>query len=229
MEHSEHRESGEHVEHVESGAGQGGRDPEEGLVAEGPPHDEPVSAEAGVEAGAAKEPAESEPAGTSPADKEPAVSTSKSPAHAALEELSKEELIDRHVRLVADLRRIRQRARQDEEDARREERDRVIGSFFDVLDAFERGLESAPEEQKDNPWAEGLRAIHRQMLDVLAGFDVKPYSPVGEPFDALVHEALSTMPDPNRPDGTIAFVERTGYRERDRVLRPARVVVVKNA
>lgn len=181
-------------------------------VAEGPLHDEPASQEAAAIEG------EVPPAAP------------KSPAHAALEPLSKEELIDRHLRLVADLRRIRQRAKQDEDEARREERERVLSSMFEVLDTFERGLEKVGAAgDEDNPWAEGMRAIHRQMLDVLARFGVTPFAPVGEPFDAREHEALSTLPDPERPDGTIAFVERTGYREDDRVLRAARVVVVKNA
>lgn len=188
------------------------------LVAEGPPTDEPASEEAAAEGGAAE-------AVAFDVERAPP----RSPAHAALDALSKEELIDRHLRLVADLRRIRQRAKEDEEGARREERERVLFSLFDVLDTFERGLERLGGAGEENPWAEGMRAIHRQMLDVLARFGITPYAPFGERFDANEHEALSTIPDPERPDGTIAFVERNGYREPDRVLRPARVVVVRNA
>lgn len=203
-----------HNEQAEAPEAEARREHEHDLVAEGPASDEPASEEAAaVEEDVRRE--------------EPVAP--KSPAHAALEGLAKEEIIDRHLRLVADLRRMRQRAKEDQDDARREERERMLTSLFEVLDTFERGLEKVPEDDRDNPWAEGMRAIHRQMVDVLARFGVTPYAPFGEPFDANEHEALSTVPDPERPDGTIAFVERTGYRELDRVLRPARVVVVQNA
>ncbi len=159
------------------------------------------------------------------ADATPA-SAPPSPAHAALEALSKDELIDRHLRLVADLRRVRQRQTEELADARRDERDGVLSSLFDIVDNFERGLEASGGEQ--NPWAEGMRSIHKQMLDVVARYGVTPFAPHGEPFDAHEHEALSTMPDPSRPDGTVLYVERNGYRQDGRVLRPARVVVAKN-
>lgn len=149
-----------------------------------------------------------------------------SPAHAALADLSKEELIDRHLRLVSDHRRFRQRADEERLEARRDERERVLLSLLDVLDTVERGLDAS--EGEDNPWREGMLGIRKQMLDVLGRYGVTPFTPLGAPFDAHEQEALSTMPDESKPDGAVGYVERNGYRHGERVLRPARVVVVKN-
>lgn len=150
----------------------------------------------------------------------------RSPAHDVLEALSKEEIIDRHLRLVADHRRLRQRSEEEQGQARQSERDRVLLSLMDVLDTLERGLQAS--EGEENPWREGMHGLQKQMLDVLGRFGVTPFTPLGERFDAHEHEALSTMPDESKQDGVVAFVERNGYREGPRVLRPARVVVVRN-
>lgn len=151
----------------------------------------------------------------------------RGPAHATLSALSKDEVIDRHLRLVADHRRLRQRAEEEKLEARKSERDRVLLSFFEVVDNLERGLEASAGEQ--GVWREGMENIHKQMLDVISGYGVVPFAPVGEPFDAHEQEALCMMPAPGKADGTVAQVERKGYRTAERVLRPARVVVVKNA
>lgn len=156
-----------------------------------------------------------------------AATAARGPAHAALSALSKDEVIDRHLRLVADHRRLRQRAEEEKLEARRSERDRVLLSFFEVVDNVERGLEASAGEQ--SVWREGMENIHKQMLDVISGYGVVPFAPVGEPFDAHEQEALCMMPAPGKADGTVAQVERKGYRTAERVLRPARVVVVKNA
>lgn len=152
-----------------------------------------------------------------------------SPAAAALDALPKRDLIDRHLRLMADQRRMRQRSEIDIAEARRDATQRTLGQWLEVLDSVERGLEAAGEGDEDNPWRQGMEGIRRQMLDVLARFGVKPFAPEGEPFDATVMEALCTAPAPGKEDDTVAQVERKGYRSDDGILRPARVIVVRNA
>jgi molecular chaperone GrpE len=151
----------------------------------------------------------------------------RSPAVAALDSLSKDELIDRHLRLLADQRRMRQRAELDLNEARREAKERVVLGLLSVLDSVERGLEAAGDGEEQNPWREGMEGIHRQMLDELLRLGVEPFEPTG-PFDASFMEALCTMPALDKEDGTVAHVERKGYRTAQGVLRPARVVVVRN-
>jgi molecular chaperone GrpE len=62
----------------------------------------------------------------------------------------------------------------------------------------------------------------------LGKFDVKEYNPIGEKFNPDFHEALYTFEDPEKPNNSIGQVISTGYIIKDRVLRPAKVGIVKN-
>jgi molecular chaperone GrpE len=70
-----------------------------------------------------------------------------------------------------------------------------------------------------------VKLVLAALQGVLAREGVEPLEPVGEPFDPNVHEALSTRAQDGAESGTVLEVVEKGYRTRDTVIRPARVVV----
>ena len=71
--------------------------------------------------------------------------------------------------------------------------------------------------------------ILRELMGVLEANGVTVEDPVGQMFDPLRHQALSTEPVPGQPDGAIVEVYRKGYALKDRLLRPALVKVAQGA
>jgi molecular chaperone GrpE len=93
-----------------------------------------------------------------------------------------------------------------------------------ALDNLDRALEAA--DQAD-PLLEGVRLVRSELSDALARVGVESFSPVGEPFDPSLHEAVASTPQPagGPASGTVVEVYQPGYRLGTSVIRPARVVV----
>jgi molecular chaperone GrpE len=149
------------------------------------------------------------------------------PATQQLAALDKEALIDRHLRLVADHRRMVQRNVDERVQARAEEKRRVLEPFLQVLDDTERGL-SAPCEDESNVWRQGMVALKKRLEHALAENGVTRMEVGDEFFDPARHEGVGTEEGTGLSDGAIVRVVRAGYVLGDDVLRPARVVVAKS-
>jgi molecular chaperone GrpE len=95
-----------------------------------------------------------------------------------------------------------------------------------ALDNLDRALEAAAE---DDPLLDGVRLVRGELSAALARMGIESFSPVGEPFDPSVHEALATVPRGEDADarggGVVVEVYQPGYRLGESVIRPARVVV----
>lgn len=120
----------------------------------------------------------------------------------------------------------RERLRRDVE--RQVERGRadLVARFFPVLDDLDRSLDASGQTGSLDALRDGLRIVHRQFLDVLAGLGLERFDPTGEPFDPNLHDALSLVPvaDPAQ-DNVVQQVFRPGYRTGEQVLRHAVVLV----
>jgi molecular chaperone GrpE len=99
----------------------------------------------------------------------------------------------------------------------------LLRELLPVVDNLERALASAAEDE--GPLAEGVKLVLTDLQGVLAREGVEALEPVGERFDPTVHEALSTRPEDGSESGLVVEVVEKGYRTRDSVIRPARVVV----
>jgi len=137
------------------------------------------------------------------------------------------EFEDRWKRAAADLDNFRKRFDREIDRLRRAERETVLRAWLAVIDNLERAL--CVEGASNNPWYEGMEAIHQQMLSVLEGFGVRPDVPLGEKFDPERHDAVAAANLPDKPDGMIVDVIQTGYVLDGKVLRPAEVVAVRKA
>lgn len=149
--------------------------------------------------------------------------------HAAeqLAALDKEALVDRHLRLVADHRRMVQKSGEDTVRAKRDEKRRLLLNFLDLLDDAERGLATLPDEA--GPWREGLDTLRRRLEHTFHEEGVRRMDVLHTPFDPTRHEAVAVDAYSPLPDGTVTQEVRPGYSLDGEVLRPARVVVARRA
>lgn len=147
-------------------------------------------------------------------------------AQRQLEELVKREaeLMDQQRRLAADFNNFRNRAHRDIQIATDQAEKKIYNDLLPVLDNFERALEANYPDFET--FHSGVDLIRKQFMDALRRLGVEPISlAVGDPFDALHAEALTTMENTALPDGVVAAVYEKGFNLRGQLLRPARVVV----
>jgi molecular chaperone GrpE len=131
------------------------------------------------------------------------------------------------VRTAADLDNFRKRTARDREDAVRYANQSLLEDLLPVIDNFEMGMLAAAQDKSSMIYI-GMDMVRRQLNDFLAAQGVTEIPAEGKPFDPNVHEAVSHEVSPDVADGTIVRVHRRGYMLRDRLLRPATVVVAKN-
>jgi molecular chaperone GrpE len=145
---------------------------------------------------------------------------------ALLEDVKRErdEYLDLAKRAKADFENYRKRAAQQASDAERKAKSSVANDVIPALDNLERALETAPA---DDPLADGVRLVHRELTEALSRAGVTPFDPTGERFDPATSEALSTQPGDGAEPGTVLEALSRGYRLGDHVIRPARVVVAE--
>lgn len=102
----------------------------------------------------------------------------------------------------------------------------VIEKILPVVDNFERGLASIPEEEKGTPFAEGMEMIYKQLIGELEKMEVRPIPAVGEEFDPNLHNAVMQVESDEYESGVIAQELQKGYTYRDSVVRHSMVAVV---
>jgi molecular chaperone GrpE len=143
-----------------------------------------------------------------------------------VEDLRREnqELRDQLLRRRAEFDNYRKRVERDRQEMNTEAVARLLRDLVPSLDNLERALEAGADEKS---LREGVQLIRRDLMSLLEAQGVKVEDPVGQPFDPLRHQALSYDPAPGFSDGTVVSVLRKGYSFRDRLLRPALVVVAK--
>lgn len=101
---------------------------------------------------------------------------------------------------------------------------RLMLRLLEVLDNFERALESRGEGKA---FAEGVEMIYRQLLKVLEEEGLEPIQAVGRKFDPFLHEAVERVEAPGTEEGTVVGELQRGYRFRSRVLRASKVRVAR--
>ena len=102
----------------------------------------------------------------------------------------------------------------------------VIEKILPVVDNFERGLASVPDEEKGTPFAEGMEMIYKQLIGELEKMEVKPIPAVGEEFDPNLHNAVMQVKSDEYEPGVIAQELQKGYTYRGSVVRHSMVAVV---
>jgi molecular chaperone GrpE len=132
---------------------------------------------------------------------------------------------DLAVRTAAELDNFRKRSARDMQEARSYANADLLRGLLPVLDTFEMGLEAARIESEQSIVFQGLKMVQGMFTNLLKEFGVEEVPAQGKPFDPNIHEALSQEASDTVPEGTILRVQRRGYKLKDRLLRPANVVV----
>ena len=140
-------------------------------------------------------------------------------------DLKIEELEDKVKRQLAEFENFRNRT--EKEKSRMYEfgaRD-VIEKMLPVVDNFERGLAVVPEDQKSNPYIEGMDKIYKQLMTTLSEMGVKQIEAVGKEFDPNFHNAVMHVDDEELGENVIAEEFQKGYTYRENVIRYSMVKV----
>jgi molecular chaperone GrpE len=134
---------------------------------------------------------------------------------------------DQYLRAMAELDNVRKRARRDVSQAEGRGIAKLARELLPAIDNFARALDAAEAqpENRDHHLTDGIRLVQNELLAALARVGIEQDSPKGEPFDPHCHEAIAQQPVEGAKTGTIVEVYSQGYRYRDDVLRPAKVVV----
>lgn len=140
------------------------------------------------------------------------------------EELSSER--ERSLRLLAEFDNYRRRTRQElavaEETGKRE----LLLALLDVVDDFDRALLQI--DSTSDAVGAGLRLIRERFNEVLRSNGVTALESEGQAFDPMVNEAISVIDTGDKRESDIVFAEeRRGYLMNGKLLRPARVTVLK--
>jgi molecular chaperone GrpE len=135
---------------------------------------------------------------------------------------------DSLLRVQADMENLRRRTRIDIENAHKYGVEKLINALVPVADSLEMGLDASnkPEASLESI-REGLDMTFKQLLDVLADFNVERINPTGERFDPKKHEAMTMIPSPAHETNMVVEVFQKGYALNDRLIRPARVIVAQ--
>ncbi len=138
-----------------------------------------------------------------------------------------DELEDRVKRQMAEFDNFRKRTEKEKSAMFETGARSVIEKILPVVDNFERGLASVPEEEKDGPIAQGMQMIYKQLITELENLDVKPIPAVGEEFNPEFHNAVMQTESDELASGMIAQELQKGYTYRDSVVRHSMVAVVQ--
>lgn len=138
-----------------------------------------------------------------------------------------EAMRERYMRLAAEMENFRKRTDRDFYSRVQTEVARLVTALLPLLDDLERCLTAKDETQDYEALKNGVALIHQKFVKVLDVYGVTPMTVVGEEFDPNFHEALAALESEDRPTGTVLEEHSKGYMIRDKVLRPAQVVVSK--
>lgn len=136
-----------------------------------------------------------------------------------------EELTDRVQRQMAEFDNFRKRSEKEKAAMYEIGAKSVIEKILPTIDNFERGFAVLTEEQKAEPFAEGMEKVYRQMMTALEGIGVTPIEAVGKEFDPNLHNAVMHVEDEEAGENIIVEEFQKGYKYRDSVVRYSMVKV----
>jgi molecular chaperone GrpE len=137
---------------------------------------------------------------------------------------------DKLLRLAAEFENYKKRMERDRLTSLKYAGEFILKEMLSVVDNLERAIaagqiESASAEANLAALSEGLRLTHRNLTNSLEKFEVKAIDSIGKPFDPNTHEALTVEESDDMPVGHVLKEFEKGYFFKDRLLRPAKVIV----
>src|SRR3989441_12040203 len=156
-----------------------------------------------------------------------AVPTPAAPPAGAAAEPAVDVWKDRHLRLAADFENFRKRTAKERTEMWMRAQADLVGRLADALDDLSRFAHIDPAETDARTLHEGVDLVERKVWKELEAAGVTRIDQAGVPFDPQAHEAVTTQPAAKpEQDHTVGQVVQPGYKMRDTLLRPARVIVL---
>ncbi len=135
---------------------------------------------------------------------------------------------DQWMRAVADFDNFKKRSAREKQDAIKFANEGLLEKFIPILDNFEMALTAAAAANTSvESLKAGVQMIAQQLKGAMADAGLQEIEATGKPFDPNLHEAISQQESATVPEGHVMQQVRRGYRLRERLLRPASVIVAK--
>ena len=137
---------------------------------------------------------------------------------------------DNWIRTAADFENFKKRAARERTEATQFANAALLQKLLPILDNFEMALTAAQSAQGDSLGSlqSGVAMILQQLKTILTDSGLEEIDASGKPFDPTLHEAVSQQETAKVPENHVFQQIRKGYKLRDRLLRPAGVVVAKS-
>ena len=137
---------------------------------------------------------------------------------------------ERLLRTTADFDNYKKRATREKQDAIRFANENLLEKLVPVLDSFDMALTAAQNNQSDGAQSlkTGINMVYQQLKGAMTEAGLEEVDAIGKPFDPNLHEAVSQQDHPDLPEGQVVQQLRRGYKLRERLLRPATVIVSKH-
>lgn len=150
-------------------------------------------------------------------------------------ELLKEEIAelkDKYVRSLAESENTRKRLEKTQIDIAKYAVADFAKELISTVDIFKKAFDSIDEskitDENTKNFIEGIKMTEKMLEKALNKFGVVEINPIGEKLDPNFHETLYARPEEGKEDGTIVEVMESGYKIHDRILRSAKVGIIKN-
>ena len=140
-----------------------------------------------------------------------------------------DQLQERLLRLQADFDNHRKRSLKEKQDALNYGNENLVKDLLGTVDNLDRAIDHATQSESGDfqNMLQGVELVRRELLATLQKHGVSEVEASQVPFDPNVHEAMAQVEDGSVPNGTVMDVLQKGYVLKDRLLRPARVLLSK--
>ena len=135
---------------------------------------------------------------------------------------------DQLLRLVADVENFRKRLEKERADLRDYANEALLKELLPVLDNLELALNHGRDQEACAALVAGVDNVLKGFRQAISKFGVTPIEALGEKFDPTFHNAVMQQEDSSVPDQTVVQELQRGYLLKNRLLRPAMVVVARN-
>lgn len=136
-----------------------------------------------------------------------------------------EELTDQLKRQLAEFDNYRKRTEKEKASMYVVGAKEIVEKILPIVDNFERGLAQVPEEQKEDPFVDGMSKVYKQLTTALGEAGVEPIEAVGKEFDPAFHNAVMHVEDEEVGENIIVEEFQKGYLYKDSVVRHSMVKV----
>lgn len=136
-------------------------------------------------------------------------------------------LKDQLLRTMAEMENVRRRAQRDVENAHKFAVEKLLSDLLPVVDSLEKAEDAAKATANAESMAEGIGLSLKLFIGILEKAGIALVDPLGEPFDPQLHEAMAMVPNPDAEPNSVMDVMQRGYTLNGRLVRAAKVVVVK--